>query len=350
MKTIKILGAGISGLTAAINLAKEGYDVEVNEKFSDVGKSHRLNFEGLDNRKNDVKKMLKKINVKIDFKNKSFKEIVWYSPSFRKAVLKSKKPFFYLVERGGKDSLEYSLKKQALNLGVKFKFNTKLKDAEIISTGPKIPMGVGFGTFYNNVKFDDNAIGILSNKIAPHGYFYILVWNNRASVCTTISKYFGKFKVDIRKLHMNNLKIDFCKKILSGARFKHTFSGFMNFKIPRTAVINGKIYTGEAAGFQDAFLGFGMNYAFLSGYFAAKSIIESIPYDKMWKDCFLEEQKRSIYRRFLLNLFGDALYEKVIENLRFKTHLNWEYKILYQIPNLFFEMIKCKNSEQLRKK
>ena len=32
MKEIKILGAGISGLTAAINLAKAGYDAKVFEK------------------------------------------------------------------------------------------------------------------------------------------------------------------------------------------------------------------------------------------------------------------------------------------------------------------------------
>lgn len=42
MKSVKILGAGISGLTAAINLAKAGYDVKVFEKNSDAGKSHKL--------------------------------------------------------------------------------------------------------------------------------------------------------------------------------------------------------------------------------------------------------------------------------------------------------------------
>lgn len=36
MKTVRILGAGIFGLTAAINLAKADYDVEVHEKFSEI--------------------------------------------------------------------------------------------------------------------------------------------------------------------------------------------------------------------------------------------------------------------------------------------------------------------------
>lgn len=197
MKSIKILGAGISGLTAAINLAREGYDVEVHEKLSDVGKSHILDFEGLENWTTDIMKTLKKINIKINFKNKGFKEVTWYSPSFKEANLISKKPFFYLVERGGKGSLEYSLKKQALSLDVKFRFNTVLKKAEIISTGAKTPIGLAFGTFFEDVNSEDKVIGILSNKISPKGYFYILVWNKKASIFTTTSNFFGRTKVNL---------------------------------------------------------------------------------------------------------------------------------------------------------
>lgn len=338
MSCVKVLGAGISGLTAAINLAKEGYNVEVYEKLSDVGRHQKLNFEGLESWKTDMIKLFKKINIKINFRNKGFKEATWYSPSFKEVNLTSKKPLFYLVERGGKNSLEYSLKKQALNLGIKFKFNTLLKNADIVSTGARKPMGLAFGTFYDNVKSEDKIIGILSNKMAPHGYFYILTWNKRASVCTTTSNFFGNVKIDIKELHMNNLKIELCKKILKGAKIKHTFSGFANFRIPKTAFINGSLYTGEAAGFQEALLGFGMKYAFLSGYFAAKSIIENTSYDKLWKDCFLEELRESAYRRFLFILFGNLIYEKIIENLKSETLLdkfyhnyNFKHKLLYQI-------------------
>ena len=105
MKEIRILGAGISGLTAAINLAKAGYDVKVFERNSDVGKSHKLDFEGLENWTSDIMQTIRDVNVKTNFKNKPFYSATWYSPSFRKAEIKSKEPFFYMVERGGKDSI-----------------------------------------------------------------------------------------------------------------------------------------------------------------------------------------------------------------------------------------------------
>jgi len=92
-------------LTAAINLAKAGYDVKVLEKNSDVGKSHKLDFEGLENWTSDIMKTIKTCGIKTSFRNKPFYNAAWYSPSFRKAEIKSKKPFFYLVERGGKKAI-----------------------------------------------------------------------------------------------------------------------------------------------------------------------------------------------------------------------------------------------------
>lgn len=61
MKQIKILGAGISGLTAAINLAKAGYKVDVYERNKDVGMRFGGDLQGLENwsDKEDVLEMLR---------------------------------------------------------------------------------------------------------------------------------------------------------------------------------------------------------------------------------------------------------------------------------------------------
>jgi len=344
MKAVMILGAGISGLTAAINLAKNGYDVEVHERLSDVGEKYKLNFEGLENWTTDIMKLLKKINIKTNFTNKGFNEVTWYSPSFKKAVIRDKKPFLYLVERGGKNSLEYSLKKQALDLGIRFIFNSKASDAKIISVGARKPMAFGFGTFYENVDSKDKIIGILSNRVAPNGYFYIHIWNKRATVCTTTRDI--KNIKDLRNIHKRNLKIDICKELLTNSKEKHEFSGFINYNVPKSAFIDGKIYTGEAAGFQDAFLGFGMKYAFLSGHLAAKSIIDNLSYDKLWKKYFRNELKRTLYPRFYISLFGDKMYEKIINFLQHNEdckpmlkfnycNKNWKSELIYSIYSKF---------------
>ncbi len=314
MKQIKILGAGISGLTAAINLAKAGHDVKVFEKNSDVGRSHRLDFEGLENWTCDIMQTLRTIGVKTNFKNKPIYNATVYSPSFRKAEVESKDPYVYLVERGGKKSVEYALKKQAIDAGVEFKFNMKktAEDCDIIATGAKNADAIAYGSVFDNVKHEDAAIVFLSDKLSPGLYFYILVWEGRACV-TTLSI---KQKIDIYTLHAKNLKMNVVQEIIKNSKKKHDFGGFVNFGTPNSAIWNGKILAGEAAGFQDNFLGFGMKYAFLSGYFAAKSIIENASYDALWKKSFLGEMKKSHCLRLAINLSGDSLYEKAVSYMQ----------------------------------
>ncbi len=45
----KIIGAGLSGLTAAINLAKAGYKVDVYEENKDSGLRFNGDLQGLEN-------------------------------------------------------------------------------------------------------------------------------------------------------------------------------------------------------------------------------------------------------------------------------------------------------------
>jgi heterodisulfide reductase subunit A-like polyferredoxin len=66
-KAIKIAGAGVAGLTAAINLAKTGYEVEVHEKFPNVGGHYKENPQLLPNwfTKEDVIEELERCGTKL---------------------------------------------------------------------------------------------------------------------------------------------------------------------------------------------------------------------------------------------------------------------------------------------
>ena len=48
MKNIKIIGGGLSGLSAAINLVKAGYNVDVFEKRDECGRRFNGDLEGLE--------------------------------------------------------------------------------------------------------------------------------------------------------------------------------------------------------------------------------------------------------------------------------------------------------------
>ena len=67
MKTITILGGGIAGLTAAINLKGAGIDVEVHERKKFCGK-HTHDFQFLENWtfQKDALAILKDLNIQTD--------------------------------------------------------------------------------------------------------------------------------------------------------------------------------------------------------------------------------------------------------------------------------------------
>ena len=87
---IKILGAGISGLTASINLAKGGFDVTVFEKSSSVGSRFHNDFQGLENwsDETDALEILKNLSLKTNFWNKGFKKASIYTDLKKEFIAK----------------------------------------------------------------------------------------------------------------------------------------------------------------------------------------------------------------------------------------------------------------------
>ena len=121
MDKIKILGAGVSGLTAAITLAKAGKEVEVyeagerpNQRFYHAVHAFRnYGFES-----GTVEKLSKIVKLP---PLKEFYRVFKFSPSLKKCEIHSKeKPIFYSFLRGeSKKSIDQVLLKQAQDLGVR---------------------------------------------------------------------------------------------------------------------------------------------------------------------------------------------------------------------------------------
>lgn len=108
-ETVKIAGAGISGLTSAIVLAKAGYKVKVFERNDDIGKRFNEDFQGLMNWgfNRDVLEFMKDIGLETNFWNKPIGEMEIFGPDNYKQLFQMRKPFSYLVRRGvQKESLD----------------------------------------------------------------------------------------------------------------------------------------------------------------------------------------------------------------------------------------------------
>ena len=323
MKEIKILGAGISGLVAGIILAKNNYQVKIFEKRSRVGSFFKKDVHSLRNYlyDYDVIDEYKRLGIDISNIYPVFKEFR-YSPSLKCLEIYSKdKPLFYNFLRGYEDehSLDNELLKIAKNCGVQIFFNHIIdlgKEINIVATGASSMKIMGYGGHYKKTS-NVNAVPIhyfLDNRYAPQGYIYITPFFNEFSLVITTTKIEDKEQLKKRfNAFLENNSI--IKKNLENAEFKNEIFGYASFNIFKSAVKANKLYIGEAAGFLDAATGFGTHYAIISGYLAAKTIINNENYNKLWKEYFGKELKARYSKRMRLQKLKIIEQEKIIEDL-----------------------------------
>ena len=330
--TITIIGAGPAGLAAAIVLRKQGFPVKVYEMSSDVG--HRLNrdFQGLENwsSEKDITELLKDIGIEINFLCVPYYEGTVYAPEMRPAEIKSERPIFYLVKRGTMPgTLDTGLKEQALSLGIEILFNHRLDKFDgsaIVGTGPKGADAVAVGITFTTA-MEDQAIVVLDDNIAPKGYAYLLVNQGYGTMVTVLYREYRREKEYFEKMMQffeNDINLDI--------RDAKRFGCYVNFFIRYSQIRHNKLYVGETAGFQDCLWGFGMRYAILSGYLAAKSLIQGLDYDMLWKRELKPMLETSLINRFFFEKFGHAGYRYLAKRLaegnpcRFlRKHYNYSF-------------------------
>ena len=314
MSTIKILGGGISGLTAAINLKGAGIDVEVYERKRFCGK-HTRDYQFLENWtfEEDALDILKDLNIETNFYIKPWYSLEIVSPSLKKCLKRSSRPLMYLVKRGPEaESIDHALQTQATDADIPITFRSKLKPhhADIIATGFKAPTFIVNGISFS-LEHPDKAIALLDDRLSFNIYSYFIVSDHMAQI------------VAINPAQRKDHKVRFD---LTVKRFEE----ILNYKIPTTgrrftapgslyysknAQINNQFFIGEAAGFQDCLLGFGMIYAFKSGYHVARSIIENDDFDRRWQMDMLKPMKVSCNNRRLYERLSNTGYEKLVDIL-----------------------------------
>ena len=323
---IKIAGAGLSGLCAAINLAKAGYEVEVFEGQKSVGAAKNGDWQGLENwtEAEDVLTRIQSCGLGLDFPFHPFYEMKFYTADLTLFSFKNKKPIFYLVKRGRDEGcLDYALKNQAERSGVKINYNQPLteKQASIIATSGRKPFALGVGLNFTT-DLDDQIVAILSDDLAPKGYAYLIVIGGQATIVSALtvpyagqaSRYFKNTFQTFQSLKSFSVKNE--KK----------FAGVIYTGLKPT---KDKIYTGEAGGFQDYFLGFGMYHAIRSGYLVSQAIRENISFNNLAKKELRPLVKASLINRFIFERLGNKGYQIFLRQLHKKPDFTLSLNKLY---------------------
>lgn len=315
---VEIVGAGPAGLAAALAVTRAGGQARVYEANADVGSRFHGDFQGLENwtTTDDVLQELTAIGIEPRFEHRAFHECRFFTADGRDYLCRAQLPLWYLVRRGpGPKSFDHALKEQALAAGVKILFNTPchhLPAGGIVAHGPRRVDAVSTGYLFETDRAD-GAYAAVSDRLAPGGYAYLLVWGGRGTLAAC---QFADFH-NSRKYAERSLTF-FRDKLGLKMANPRPFGGFGNL-YAGPAVRKGRLlYVGEAAGFQDALFGFGLRYALLSGHLAARAWLAGEPesYDRLCRRRFARQQKLAAVNRYLYAGFGDRGYGRLLRTLQ----------------------------------
>lgn len=315
---IKVLGAGLSGLSAAINLKKGGEDVLVMERMPSVGMQIHPNYQGLRiPTPDDVGGWFARLNL--EPKNPTIRYLatmILDTPRTGVRHIRSKHPVPFAL-RGGKGSLEWALYEEAKDLGVQFEFNTKQRSADIVATGHQRCDAAAYGEVYEIPEFpDDSYFYMHDDRYSPKGWYAYMIpmGDGKVEIVNCVSQ---PNVPRLRECYARLLRENkFVSAYVKGKKPISAFGGFGSVDYPGTAKRGPSLLVGEAAGFQDVCRGFGIAYALRSGHLAARSILEKKEYDQLWKEDFAAELRLDFATRFGVALVGDRIVEWYFRNIR----------------------------------
>jgi flavin-dependent dehydrogenase len=331
-KTIKILGAGPAGLTAAINLTQAGYHVDVFEKRSDTGKRFHGDVQGLENWSGtmDVMQECEAMNLCLNFDHKPLLQQVVTNGKKIKVSHYTDKPLCYLVKRGTMaGSLDQGLKEQALAAGVQIHFSETVPEetADIVATGPisKEIFAVDKGIIFETSCQEEVAIFLANDAAAYKGYAYLFIHDGFGCLCTVLFDNFTQLDDCFQTSQQM-----FAEMVDFDVQDPSPVSGVGSFSSQNVYQRGQALYVGEAAGLQDLFMGFGIRTALVSGYTAAKAIIEGTNYAQTAEQLFNARLKATVVNRFLWEILRHANYGAVVD--RKDTQESLSISALYSFP------------------
>ncbi len=274
---VTILGAGLSGMVAGINLAREGYEVEIIDGAKTLGQLEDFH-PSIHATPINPRRVSNYIGIDV---TPCFTAVDKLRINVEKERYDLNPTGFYLVERGGrKESIDTYLYNMAVEMGIKFHFNQyvtnldDIPDDAIVATGfnkdfmAAIGVEYGEGTgAYARKKLDDpywdaTCVGWAGKYTTDYGYL---------SVANDMM-----FFLILARYQMTEKDIEECKQHLEatdGLTFpKWTFVKGYFPKLTKDTLkifIGNRILTGTICGMIDPSALYGIHGALLSGRIAS---------------------------------------------------------------------------------
>ena len=331
---VRIAGAGLSGLSTAIGLARLGHHVEVFEKNTDSGMLRHADWDAIENwtTKQDLLVLLSQWGIMPTFEYRVPFSFEVYSAKGECQTVKLQRPLFYLVSRGCRaGSVEQALKAQALDLGVKIYHNHPRtpEEVDVWAAGARSAsffLGVGL-TF--RTSHPDIVMVLVDTFLAPKAYAYLVIVDGFATLSTVLTRDFNQARTYLNRcvqacrryksFDMNDIKMS---------------SGFGGLVSAIWKPITRPLVVGEAGGFQDFLWGFGIRYALHTGHLATRALDERIDFEQLVKREIRPLVRASLLNRAFYDLAGNRTYRILIRYFASLPDLGKHLRGLYRGPAL----------------
>ena len=310
--TITIAGAGPAGLAAAICLAHAGRSVVVHEAQPRVGARWRGGWQILENfiHPEDALALFARLGIAVRFASHPLQAMTVFDDRMRATPLTSRSPIGYLIRRGPEPSmLDGGLLETARAAGVDVRCNSRVAPEESVpirATGPAAADGLGCELVFATTLSNRLQV-ILDPQLAPGGYAYLFVQDGWATIGMALVR---DFKALDRYWGATLDRFQRLEPFSTGGARRST--AYVNFFLPRRLQQNGTLTVGEAAGFQDDLLGFGIRSAVLSGYLAAQALLGRGAYDAAWRSALEPTQQTGLWMRYLYECGGRSMARQLV--------------------------------------
>lgn len=292
---IRIVGAGVAGLSAAIALARRGARVEMFERRPAAAAPRPLRWDAVEN-----------WTTPADLRSHLADWAIDASPFHAPAAvdvrafdgephpLAPARPLLYVVRRGdGMASLDAQLEAQARALGVCIHRGATRADeyADVWATGtPRRGFFLDTSLTFRT-RLSDQVTILVDPVLTPMACAYLIVVDGTATLAVLLTRGFA----DARRRLGDTVKV--FQRLrpfdMRDARLRSGFGGAPALFGARRA---GPLRVGEAGGLLDYLWGFGIRHALASGVLAARAIVEGDDYAHL-----IEQELAPIVQASLIN-------------------------------------------------